>query len=303
MYLTITPEQPFDFDLSANIFSEGDMQIRKYNNGKFWQVIRVNNKLVLITITSSGNVDKPKLSIELKSSQEITDKERINAEELIISIFNLKFDLERFYDSLKDDKIMSALTKKLKGLKSPTTPTVFESLIDSIIEQQISLKAAHSMQVNIIKTCGSILKLDNKAYYAFPAPHELASAPPGQLRGCGLSAKKADYIKNISKLIVDDKLDLEKFKNYEDINEIIEELDKIKGIGVWTAELTMIRGMHKLEAIPADDMGIRRCISHYYCSDRKITGEEARLIAEKWGKWKGLAAYYLIVGERLGITI
>ncbi len=195
MYLTIIPERPFDFDLSANIFSEGDAQIRKYNNGKFWQVIRVNNKLVLITITSSGNVHKPKLSIEVKSSQEITDKERINTEELIISISNLKFDPDSFYESLKDDEIMSALAKKLKGLKSPTTPTVFESLIDSIIEQQISLKAAHSMQVNIIKTCGSILNLNNKEYYAFPAPHELASVPLVQLRGCGLSAKKADYIK------------------------------------------------------------------------------------------------------------
>ncbi len=84
-------------------------------------------------------------------------------------------------------------------------------------------------------------------------------------------------------------------------SEIIEELDKIKGVGVWTAELTMLRGMRRLEALPADDLGLRRTISHYYCGGKPITSAEARRIAENWGTWKGLAAYYLIVAEMIGI--
>jgi DNA-3-methyladenine glycosylase II len=61
----------------------------------------------------------------------------------------------------------------------------------------------------------------------------------------------------------------------------------------------MVRGMHK-DAIPADDLGLRRHISHYYCNDRKISNEEARRIAEKWGKWKGLASFYLIIAGKFG---
>jgi DNA-3-methyladenine glycosylase II len=62
----------------------------------------------------------------------------------------------------------------------------------------------------------------------------------------------------------------------------------------------MVRGMRK-NALPADDLGLRRVISHYYCSDKKISSAEARMIAEKWGNWKGLAVFYLIIGERIGI--
>ena len=301
MKITLKPASPFDFDLSARIFSDGDEQIRRYEDGKFWQVIRINNKLISIVIKSLGAVDKPKLLVELKSNKELSNDDKKKVEEVIYSLFNLKTNLNPFYEEVKNDKIMSKLILALRGLKSPTTSTVFEALIDSIIEQQISLNVAHSIERKVIKSFGEILKLNDKVYYSFPTPEKLASATIKQLRKCGLSLKKAEYNRDISKLVSDGKLDLDKFKNYEDIKAITNELDKIRGIGVWTAELTMVRGMQKFEAMPADDLGIRRRISHYYCNDRKISSEEARRIAEKWGRWKGLASFYLIMARKLGI--
>jgi DNA-3-methyladenine glycosylase II len=303
MKLTIKPVPSFDFDLSARIFSDGDKQIRRYEKGKYWQVIRVNNKLILITMTSSGTVDAPKLHVELKSNLEISNDDKKTVRDIIDSLFNLKLDLKPFYDIVKNDKTMSKLAQKLRGLKGPTTPTVFEALVDSIIEQQISLIVAHSLERNLIKTFGDVLKLDNEVFYAYPTPQKLASATVEQLRKCGLSLRKAEYIKAVSTLIFEGRLNLEKFKDYQDTREIISELDKIRGIGVWTAELTMVRGMHKQEVIPADDLGLRRHISHFYCNDRKISSEEARRIAGKWGKWKGLASFYLIIAGYLGIRI
>lgn len=303
MRLRIKTFPPFDFHLSATIFSGGNHQIRTYENGKYWQVLRVNDKLVLITITSSGTVNKPALSVELKSNEEISEDDKKLTEEIICSLFNLTFDLNAFYDAVKVDKVMSMLTQQLRGLKSPTTPTVFEALVDSIIEQQISLNVAHSLERNVIKMFGDQLTLNDKVYYAFPTPQNVAFATVEQLRNCGLSMRKAEYIHDISSSIMEGKLDLENYKTYEDLEEIIKELCKVRGIGVWTAELTMLRGIHKLEAIPADDLGLRRHIAHYYCNDRKILGNEARKIAEKWGKWKGLAGYYLILASRLGVEI
>ena len=67
MSLAIEPVSSFDFDLSAKIFSDDDKQIRKYENGRYWQIVRINNKLVFITIRSAGTVDEPKLLADLKS--------------------------------------------------------------------------------------------------------------------------------------------------------------------------------------------------------------------------------------------
>ena len=104
-------------------------------------------------------------------------------------------------------------------------------------------------------------------------------------------------------MVVEGKLDLEGFNRYDDAQRIISELDRIRGIGPWTAELTITRGTHKLDVIPADDLGLKRIISHYYYRDEKISGTEARKVAEKWGQWKGLAAFYLIIADAMESTL
>jgi len=285
------------------VFSDGDFQIRKYEEGKFWQVLMINNKLIFIKVKSSRNADELELSIELKSNEDIFDTDIEPIKKIVSDIFNLDFNLKFFYDEVKNDKIMSKLTKMLFGLKTPTTPTIFEALVDSIVEQQISLKAAHSIERKIVKKFGSALNIERRVYYAHPTPEQLNNASSDELRECGLSFRKVEYIKDISKLIVERKLDLEKFKEYENINEIIDELCKIRGIGKWTAELTVIRGLNGFNSFPADDIGIRRVISHYYCNDKRISAFDARKIAKKWGKWKGLAAFYLIIAEIQDIKI
>ena len=299
--LSVAAVPPFNFELSAQIFSDGDEQIRRFEEGRFWQVIRIENKLALASVESGGTVEKPKLNVELKTINRLTEEDKKNAAKIVKCLFNLGFDLADFYEETKNDKTMSLLAKKLFGLKSPTTQFAFEALVDSIVEQQISLKVANAFERRIVKKWGEALTLEDGTYYAYPTPKSLAAATQQELRSVGLSERKAEYIRNAASLILQGKLDLETLKCRESADEIIEELDKVRGIGVWTAELTMIRGMQRLEALPADDLGLRRTISHYYCGGKQITSREARNIAENWGKWKGLAAYYLIVAEMLGI--
>jgi len=301
MRLTLHPVRPFNFDLSARIFSGGDPQIRAYDDGRYRQVIRLKGSLALATITSTGPAREPRLSVELASDQAFSPVDANVARGTIRRLFNLDFDLKPFYADMKADPVMSRLTRRLRGLKSPTTATVFEALVSSIIEQQISLAAAHSMERRVVEAFGAPLTVNGTTYYAFPAPSDVAVARLARLRACGLSYRKAEYIRDIARLVVGGRLDLERFRSYESTDEVIQELREIRGIGVWTAELTALRGLRAYDAFPADDLGLRRVVSHYYASDRSITGDQARRIAERWGRWKGLAGYYLMVAALLDI--
>jgi DNA-3-methyladenine glycosylase II len=301
--ITIAALPPFRFDFSSEIFANGDKQIRNYEKGRFWQVIRVNGKLVLAVVESAGTVDDPKLTVELKSDTAITAEDTKTAGDAVKNLFNLDLNLKPFYEGVKDDKIMAHITRGLWGLKNPTTPTVFEAMVDTIIEQQISLKVAHSLERRVIKKFGDALNLERALYFAYPTPQRLVSVSIEEFRQCGLSFRKSEYIKGASKLITEGKLNLEKLKNYESSEQIIKELDKVRGVGVWTAEFTMLRGMRRLEALPADDLGLRRVISRYYRDGKAISSAEARRIAESWGAWKGLAAYYLVVADMKDIPL
>ena len=300
---SITAVPPFNFELSAQIFANGDPQIRRYEKGRFHQVIRIKGKLSLVSLESVGTVEDPILSIELRSNRRLTIEDKNEAKKTVTSLFNLDFNLTAFYEAVGNDKIMANLARKLFGLKSPTTQFAFEALVDSIVEQQISLKVANTFERRIIKKWGDALSLGDEIFYAYPTPKSLATATQQELRTVGLSERKAEYIRNVAAITSEGKLDLETLKTNKSADDIIDELDKVRGVGVWTAELTMLRGMSRLEALPADDLGLRRTISNYYCGEKPITSSEARKIAENWGKWKGLAAYYLIVAEMKNLQV
>ena len=302
MILKINPKSPFNFELSAKIFSNGDPQIQRYEKGSYWQLIWLNNKLVLITVRSLGSVDKPELSVSIKPDNELNKKDSELARKILTSIFNLDFDLKYFYYDMFEDRIMSKLTLKLCGLNSPTTPTFFEAIVSSIIEQQISLKAARSIETKMIKEFGNMLQLDDETYYSFPTPETISNLEKEDLRGSGLSFRKAEYVIGLSKKIEENKLNLNELKN-KNTSEIVNELLKIRGIGVWTAELAVIRGLHRFVALPADDIGLRRVVSHYYNNDKPVSADELRRIAKGWGKWSGLVAFYLVVADIMSIKI
>lgn len=105
-----------------------------------------------------------------------------------------------------------------------------------------------------------------------------------------------------SKDIINGNINFHELKNQKTLT-VVNKLQKIRGIGIWTAELAVLRGLHRLVSLPADDIGIRRVVSHYYRNNEPVSSKEIRKIAGKWGKWSGLAVYYLIVADLMSIKI
>ena len=296
------PKPPYNFHLSAMIFSGGDPQIRTYSQGIFRQVLDIQGTAVLVKVFSKGTPDAPELYFNLQPENALSGSGKTEVSNLISSMFNINEDLAPFYQAMENDSVMASLISQLHGVKSPTTPTVFEALVDSVIEQQISLKAARSIEKRLIRAVGSRLTLEDMVYYGYPTSHSLAETTDPIFRSCGLTRRKGEYVRDISRRILSGAFDPESLRKYTDTETIISELMKIRGIGRWTAELTILRGLHRQDAFPADDIGVRRFIAQFYLNNKKISSAEARLFAEPWGAWKGFAAYYLEIANLLGIS-
>jgi DNA-3-methyladenine glycosylase II len=299
--IILIPQPPYDFSLSAAIFSTGEPDIRAFKDGVFRQVLDTGNTPVLAEVRSSGTTGHPKLALTLRSDRPVKRDDGRRAGNLVASILSITDDLDPFYRAVAGDPVLADLTARLRGLRAPVTPTVFEALTDSVIEQQISLKAARSIENRLIRTVGKPLVLDGAVSYGYPDPAILAGTADSTFRACGLTVRKGEYIRDVSRLILAGDLDVEGFWKYRDTEQVIEELVTIRGIGRWTAELTVLRGLHRPDAFPADDVGVRRFISQFYLSGRKISAAEARTFAGRWGAYKGFAAYYLEVADLLGI--
>lgn len=299
--ITLAVVAPYDFILSTYFFSSGDPAIRKADEGRFWQVIRIGKKLVFVEVFSSDGPEDPSITLQSRAMSRLSSGEQAEASRIVSRILNLGEDLIPFYQSVDDDPPLHAVVQRLRGLKAPTTPTLFEALVDSIIEQQISLNVALSLESRLTRMFGNPLVIHGQTYYAFPTPESITRGTPEQFRACGLSVRKGEYVRNAAEKFVNGEVDPGDLESRHDSESIVEELCKLRGVGKWTAELAILRGLHRLDTVPADDLGLRRAISAKYCGGSKIDGDEARQIASRWGIYRGLACFYLLVADRLGI--
>lgn len=294
--MLLKPKPPYSFDLHLKLFSFNKPQPEVYENGIWKRALRLNSgKLVPLEVRSIGSVEKPKLEVIVLSRVGLSEKKELKNK--LSWIFDTKRDLTELYDFMEKDSILKEVKRKLYGLRPFNYPTVFEGLIKSIIQQQISLIGSMYITNRLIERFGEKVEIDKKVYYEFPPSQSLARASLEDLKKCGLSRQKSSYIQGISKKIIQDKIDLEKWKELSS-QEIIEKLMNFKGVGRWTAELTVVTSTGK-NVLPADDLGARRAVSKFYFKGKLISGEELRKFSNRWGKFRGIITYYLICIERL----
>lgn len=301
---TLTPIGPFDFALSLGFMSSGDSHIARYESGKYWQVLRIGDKLVHSMIRSTGSVASPRLHFTLQSENTLSDDDTNTVMRCLSFMLNSNLDVEPFYWIAKNDALMTKLINQLYGLKNIQSATVFEALVCSVIEQQLSLPVARSLEHRVIRALGDSMMIRGTRYYAFPTAQQLAHCSIDTLHRCGVSRQKGGYITGIAKTVEQGEMDIEGLKQCNDTQAIVDILCTLRGVGLWTAELTALRGLNRLDVIPVANAGLeRRWIVHYYCRDHVTTAKQMRQIAARWDKWKGLAGYYLITAGRLGVGL
>ncbi len=192
---------------------------------------------------------------------------------------------------LSNDKLFKKVIESTPPPKRQPKRDVYESLIGSIVSQQLSVKAAATIH-------GRFLALFPNDY---PDPKQLLKMEVEQLRAVGLSRQKASYILNVAKFFKEEKLLEQDWKKHSD-EEIIAKLTQIKGVGKWTVQMILMFSLNRSDVFPIDDLGIRNAIirlyeiKEEYSKDRK--GQKAlyaRLseIAEPWSPYRTLACRYL----------
>jgi DNA-3-methyladenine glycosylase II len=263
-----------------------------YEDGVYMRVLRPNKTPTLISVSSKGTTEKPRLLIETYPS--LKKHEMLHLKRQLRAMFEPTFDFDHFCVIAKKDAKMRTIAKQLRGFRPIRPPTVFESVIIAITEQQISLYAANAIRSRLIQRYGDTVTCNGRTFYGFPTPGSLARAKPAGLTGVGLSAAKARSIGEFSRRIADDGFNLEGLRRMTD-DQVVTELTKFRGIGRWTAEYVLARGLGRADSLPADDLGIRRAVSQAYFKGRGISAEKVRkIMMEKFAPYSGIAAFYLM---------
>lgn len=189
----------------------------------------------------------------------------------------------------KADLVLRKIIEQVPPFERNTaTGNYFFDLVDAIISQQLSIKAAST----ILKRFVALFPNEKVT------PLAVMNMDTEKIRGAGISYAKISYIKDLAKKTEESGILFEQFDIMTD-EEIITELVKVKGIGHWTAEMFLMFTMGRPDVFSYGDLGIRNALKKFYGFDKEPTKEEAEKIAEKWQPYRTLACRYLWKGLEL----
>ena len=159
----------------------------------------------------------------------------------------------------------------------------FQSLVESIIYQQLAGSAANVIYTRFIKYYNNMM----------PTPTDIISTSDMELKSkIGLSSKKVQYLKDLATKIAERKLSLDLLTTLSD-EEVINQLIQVKGIGRWTAEMFLIFCLGRQDVLPVTDLGIRKAMHNIYSLSELPKPAEMLAIAQPWRPHRTVATWYL----------
>ncbi|NQF16739.1 DNA-3-methyladenine glycosylase 2 family protein [Brevibacillus sp. HB1.3] len=294
--ISLTP--PYSFDrLLRRLETHPDTQIRvNQEKNSLQRVFRIGLRPVLVHIQFMGSLEEPALRYETQAILSTSDQQLL--EKMIRRTFSADLELSVIYEQMREESELAILTERFRGLRPMLDTDLFQCMVKTIIGQQINLTFAANLTERLVTLTGDPVENQNgEGIIAFPTPDSVARLTVEDLRSLQFSQRKAEYIIDFARAIVNETVDLERLWTMGD-EEIITYLTSLRGIGRWTVECLLMFGMGRPDLLPAADIGLRNGIVHLYGMKTKPNENDIRKLGEKWAPWRSI--YCLYVWEAVG---
>ncbi|HEY6243433.1 MAG TPA: hypothetical protein VIX17_05790 [Pyrinomonadaceae bacterium] len=278
---------PFRLDLTV-----WALRRRFGNTVDVWQdetyrrVLAINDRAILVEVTQ----EKARLDITITGTNLDTagKQETTTALERLLGI---RHDLSNFYKFASRHPRLNNLATQFRGLKAPRFASVFEGVVNGISCQQLSLTVGIIILNRLAERCGLSF---GPAMYAFPRPEDVARLNESDLRMLGYSGNKARALIELSESIVEGRLDLRELERLDN-QECFERLVTLRGVGRWTAEYVLLRGLGRTDVFPGDDVGARKNLERWLRLRKKLDYDRVQRVLSKWKGYGGLIFLHLLL--------
>ena len=181
----------------------------------------------------------------------------------------------------QNDPVLSEIIRRVGDYGIQFRDPGFETLVKSIVYQQLSGRVAAVIFGRLVNAAGSPL-----------TPGNILKMRPARMRSLGLSKQKTLYIRDLARHTRDGRVVFEELAALDD-NLVIERLTQVKGVGVWTAHMFLIFALRRTNVLPTGDLGIRNAMRKAYGMAEAPTPAEMETLAERWRPYCSVASWYL----------
>jgi DNA-3-methyladenine glycosylase II len=289
---TWTPAPPHSFALTAARFGRfRDEIVDRVEDGRYRRLLAADGRLALATVEATGTTARPRLRASLEGPRG-TELDHPAFAAQLRHVLGTELALGPFYREARRDPLLAPIVRRFRGLKLPASPTLFESLVVAVLSQQVNLVFAHSIKRELVERFGERLRAGGAVHFTFPGPERFAEQTPEALRRFRLTRSKAAALVGLGEAFASGALREDELATLPD-EEVVERLVQLRGIGRWSAEIALLRGLARPDAFPAADLGVVKYLARGLLGrEEKASEDEMRGFAERWRPWRGLALHY-----------
>lgn len=292
----LVPVPPFRLDLTVwALRRRPTNQIDCWDGNAFRRVLEIDHKPAEIFVQQNGAADKPSLLVNI-TAQSLPSSGQKEVQNKLERMLGLRKELSSFYRLAKQDSKIAPLVEEFRGLKPPRFPTVFEAVANGIACQQLSLLVGILLLSRLAGKYGQTIGSSAADLRSFPAPEDLTGTRFRSLKALGFSGHKAEFLLAIASKLQRGNLDLENLE-YCDNQAALQALEQLPGIGRWTAEYVLLRGLGRLNVFPGDDVGAQNNLARFLGRRKPLDYEEVRRAVAKWQPYAGFLYFHLLLAR------
>ena len=289
---SIKPFAPYSLALTAQRYTRFSDPIDSFDGGVYRRLLAVGRGSVLASVEQRGGATKPVLRVTLEGPGEDSPRARAAAERLVKGALGAGSDVRLFSRAARLDPLLAPLARRFRGLRIAGYPSLWEALVTAVLAQQVNLSLAFGIRAHLATQFGRRRKVRGQTYRAFPLPETIAEAGERGLQGFRMSSSKVGTVVRLAKAFASGELSEDVIAALPE-GAAVERLTEIKGIGRWTAETALLRGLAREDTFPAGDLSILKYLAEgLFEHGRRASESEMRLYAERWRPWRGLALVY-----------
>lgn len=292
--LLLKPTPPFRLDLTVwTLRRRPSNRIDRWDGQTYQRVLVLDGQAVEVAVVQAGSLSSSRLQVTL-TGQQVTSNLKTAAVNSLERLLGFRISLSDFYGRAARDAKLDPLVERFRGMKPPRFPTIFETLVNSIACQQMSLSLGILLLSRITEKFGLAMNDAREPVHAFPRPEDLANLTSADFRQLGFSHAKGESIIALARACVSGQIDLESLDDLSN-DAVVERLVELKGIGRWSAEYALLRGLGRLEIYPGDDVGARNNLQRWLKLGKPLDYEGVRRVTAQWQPHAGLVYFHMLL--------
>jgi len=276
---------------------DGASRTERLEGSRFTKALRLDGREALLVV----RVEPKVLACEVQAARALSPRAHAEAHRVALRMFGLTSDPTPLERLVRRTKGLSRLTRGREGLRVLLTADVYEALVWSIIGQQVNLPFAMALRSRLVELAtGRKRARALEGLLPHPSPDAVAALEPSDLQPLQFSRRKAEYVIDLSRAIASGELDLELLA-LSSATSVSKTLLDLRGIGPWSANYVMMRGIGFGDSLPVGDSGLMASLQSFFDLPARPDPEETRELMKPFRPYRSLACLHL--WQRLDTTI